>query len=84
MWPDDPGESVLRVATAGRAVRPEKIHDPVGHPRPARRLTSATPRSELRATTTTIALSPLIYLVLVITGVDSGTAGLWALGWRRA
>jgi hypothetical protein len=37
-------------------------------------------RSELRATTTVIVLIPLIYLVLVIAGVGSGTAGLWALG----
>jgi hypothetical protein len=41
----------------------------------------ATLRSEYRVTVTVIVLIPLTYLVLVVAGVDSGTAGMWALGF---
>jgi hypothetical protein len=44
----------------------------------------ATPRSEHRATVTVTVLIPLTYLVLVVAGVDSGTAGMWALGFGAA
>jgi hypothetical protein len=74
-------DSVPWGTNRGTRSRPERIYDSVDHPRSARRLDLAPLRSEYRATVTVTVLVPLTYLALVVAGVDSGTAGMWALGF---